>query len=100
LRLLYGYSPCNGVKETDARATIPAGGSVDLGGMRANTRWLFDFTRGKDFIYIPLGSGAEFYALSEEECRVVIKMVVEEVNGQHPVFAGGGRAGTLEAIRL
>lgn len=75
-------------------------GSVDLEGMRANTRWLLEFTKGKDFIYIPLGSGGEFYALSEEECRAVIKMVVEEVNGQHPVFAGGGRAGTLEAIRI
>ena len=88
------------MQETDARATIPADGSVDLEGMRANTHWLLQFTKGKDFIYIPLGSGAEFYALSEEECRVVIKMVVEEVNGQHSVFAGGGRAGTLEAIRL
>jgi len=77
-----------------------ADGSVDLGGMRANTRWLLNFTRGKDFIYIPLGSGGEFYALSEEECRAVIKTVVEEVNGQHPVFAGGGRAGTLETIRI
>jgi len=77
-----------------------ADGSVDLGGMRANTRWLLDFTKGKDFVYIPLGSGGEFYALSEEECRAVIKTVVEEVNGQHPVFAGGGRAGTLEAIRI
>ncbi len=77
-----------------------ADGSIDLEGMRANTRWLLEFTKSKDFIYIPLGSGGEFYALSEEECRAVIKMVVEEVNGQHPVFAGGGRAGTLEAIRI
>jgi len=75
-------------------------GSLDLEGMRANTRWLLDFTKGKDFMYIPLGSGGEFYTLSEEECQAVIKMVVEEVNGQHPVFAGGGRAGTLETIRI
>lgn len=75
-------------------------GSLDLEGMRANTRWLLERTAGKDFIYNPVGSTGEFYAMSDDECKAVIKMVVEEVNGKHPVFVGSGRAGTPETIKM
>jgi len=75
-------------------------GSLDLEGMRANTRWLLERTVGKDFIYTPLGSTGEFAAMSDEECKAVIKMVVTEVNGRHPVIPGTARAGTLETIRM
>jgi len=75
-------------------------GSLDLDGMRANTRWLLERTEGKDFIYTPLGSTGEFAAMSDEECRAVIKMVVEEVAGRHPVIPGCARAGTRETIRM
>lgn len=74
--------------------------SVDLEGMRHNLRWMLARTKGKNFIYIAVGSGGEFYALSEQECRDVIKTVVEEVHGQHIVIAGGGRAGTLESVGI
>ncbi len=77
-----------------------ADGSVDLDGMRHNIRWMLPYTKGKDFIYSTLGSGGEFYALSEQEARDVIRTVVETVGGQHPVIVGGGRAGTLESIRI
>jgi len=74
--------------------------SLDLEGMRANTRWLVDHTAGKDFIFTPIGSMGEFYAMSSEECKAVIKMVVEEVKGKNVVMPGVGRAGTLETIRM
>ncbi|MFC1992708.1 dihydrodipicolinate synthase family protein [Chloroflexota bacterium] len=74
-------------------------GSLDLEGMRANTRWLIDRMAGKDFVFVPEGSNGEFFAQSEDEWKAVIKMVVEEVNGRNPVIAGAGQAGTREAIR-
>jgi len=75
-------------------------GSLDLDGMRANTKWLVDYASGKDFILIPLGSTGEFYAMSWEERQAEIKMAVEESKGNVLVFPGCGSAGTLEAIRL
>ena len=75
-------------------------GSLDLEGMRANTRWLVERMSGKDFALVPLGSTGEFYAMSDDECKAVIKMVVEEVNGRLPVIAGTARAGTQETIKM
>jgi len=74
-------------------------GSLDLEGMRANIRWLVERTAGKDFILTPAGSGSEFYTMSDDECKAVIKMVVEEVKGKNVVMAGAGRAGTRETIK-
>jgi 4-hydroxy-tetrahydrodipicolinate synthase len=75
-------------------------GSLDLEGMRANTRWLVERTAGKDFIFTPVGSNGEFYAVSDDERKAVIKMVVEEVNGKNIVMAGTAQAGTHETIRM
>jgi len=75
-------------------------GSLDLDGMRANTKWLVDYASGKDIILIPLGSTGEFYAMSVEERKSVIKMAVEESSGKALLFPGCGAAGTLESIRL
>jgi 4-hydroxy-tetrahydrodipicolinate synthase len=75
-------------------------GSLDLDGFRANLRWLLKRTEGKDFIFNPLGSTGEFYAMSDDECKAVIKTTVEEVNGKLPVFAGVGRPGTKETIKM
>ena len=75
-------------------------GSLDLTGFRANLRWLLKRTEGKDFIFNPLGSTGEFYAMSDDECKAVIKTTVEEVNGKLPVFAGVGRPGTKETIKM
>jgi len=74
-------------------------GSLDLEGMRANTRWLLEHTSGKDFVFLPEGSNGEFFAQSEDEWKAVIKMVVEEVNGRHPVLAGAAQAGTRETVK-
>ena len=74
-------------------------GSLDLEGMRSNTRWLAEYATGKDFIFTPVGSTGEFNAMSDDECRAVIKMVVEETAGRAVVMAGAGRAGTRETIK-
>jgi 4-hydroxy-tetrahydrodipicolinate synthase len=75
-------------------------GSLDLEGLRSNLRWLLKKTEGKDFIFNPLGSTGEFYTMSDDECKAVIKTTVEEVNGKFPVFAGVGRPGTQETIKM
>lgn len=74
-------------------------GSLDLEGMRANTRWLRERMLGKDFAFVPEGSNGEFYAQSEEEWKAVVKMVVEEVKGENLVIAGAGQAGTRETVK-
>jgi dihydrodipicolinate synthase/N-acetylneuraminate lyase len=74
-------------------------GSLDLEGMRANTRWLLERTAGRDFVYVPEGSNGEFFVQSEDEWQAVVKMVVEEVDGQHPVIAGAAQPGTQETIK-
>jgi len=73
--------------------------SLDLEGMRANTRWLLERTAGKDFVFVPEGSNGEFFVQSEDEWKAVIKMVVEEVNGRNPVIAGAAQAGTQETVK-
>jgi 4-hydroxy-tetrahydrodipicolinate synthase len=75
-------------------------GSMDLEGMRSNVRWLAERVVGKDFIFTPVGSTGEFYAMSSEECKEVIKMVVEETKGRVPVIAGAARAGTYNTVEM
>ncbi len=75
-------------------------GSLDLEGIRGNIRWLIEHATGKDFIFTPVPSSGEFASMSDDECKTVIKMVVEEVNGRAPVMAGGARPGTLETIKM
>ncbi len=76
-----------------------ADSSLDLEGMRGNIRWLAEYATGKEFIFSPLGSNSEFYAMSDDEQKAVIKMVVEETKGKAVVMAGTGRAGTRETIK-
>ncbi len=90
------------MKGVDIVQTTPFNkdGSLDLEGMRANTRWLVERTAGKDFIFAPLGSTGEFFNMSDDECKAVIKMVVEEAKGKNVVMAGVGRPSTLETIKM
>ncbi len=75
--------------------------SLDLEGMRANTRWLLERTAGKDFIFTPLGSTGEFFNMSDDECKAVIKMVAEEAKGKNVIITGGvGRPSTQETIKM
>jgi len=90
------------MKGVDVALVTPfnADGSLDLEGMRANVRWLIEHATGKDFIFTPVPSTGEFASMSDDECKTVIKLVVEEVNGRAPVMAGGARPGTLETIKM
>ena len=91
------------MKGVDIVQTTPFNkdGSLDLEGMRANTRWLLERTVGKDFIFTPLGSTGEFYNMSDDECKAVIKMVVEEAKGKNVIITGGvGRPSTHETIKM
>jgi 4-hydroxy-tetrahydrodipicolinate synthase len=74
--------------------------SLDIEGMRSNTRWLMKNNAGKNITIVPLGSTGEFYALSDDETKAVIEMVVKEVNGMFPVIVGAARASTRETIKM
>ncbi len=54
---------------------------------------------GVDAVFC-LGTNGEFYILREEEKLEVIRIVVDEVKGRVPVYAGTGCPGTKETIAL
>ena len=47
-----------------------------------------------------LGTNGEVYALTEEEKLAVIRVVVDEVKGRVPVYAGTGCIGTRETVEM
>ena len=73
---------------------------VDVEGLRDNTRYLVEVSKKGPIALVPCGSNGEFYAMSEEEIKKVIKVVVDEANGKVPVIAGTGAAGTKLAVNL
>lgn len=75
-------------------------GSLDLEGMRGNICWLLKYAVGKDFILTALPSMGECASMSDDECKAVIQLVVEETQGRVPVMAGTGRPGTFETIKM
>ncbi len=48
----------------------------------------------------PMGSAGEFIALTERERMQVMEWILEEVNGQVPVYAGTGHYSTRKTIEL
>lgn len=48
----------------------------------------------------PLGTNGEGYILSEKEKELILTVVVDEVKGQVPVYAGTGCISTKETIKL
>ncbi len=75
-------------------------GSLDLAGLRANTRFLVERCAGKRIVLVPTGSTGEAYALSDAERIRVIETVVDEAAGRLPVVAGTAAAGTEHTIEL
>ena len=75
-------------------------GSLDLGGLRANTKFLVDRCAGRRLVLVPTGSTGEAYALSDAERLKVIETVVESSRGRFPVVAGTASAGTRHTIEL
>lgn len=75
-------------------------GSLDLEGLKANTRFLLEKCAGKRFVLVPTGSTGEAYALSDKERLTVIETVIDTVAGRMPVIAGTAAAGTGLTIEL
>jgi 4-hydroxy-tetrahydrodipicolinate synthase len=72
-------------------------GSVDEAAVRRLARRLM--AAGVQGLF-PVGSTGEFFALSwQERCRI-IEVVIGEVNGRVPVYAGTGGVGTQEVVEL
>jgi 4-hydroxy-tetrahydrodipicolinate synthase len=71
--------------------------SVDLEGVRRYTNFLID--SGIQVIS-PLGTTGEFFTMTPEEHRAVMKAVIEEAAGRAVVIAGAGHSGTDVASAL
>jgi 4-hydroxy-tetrahydrodipicolinate synthase len=56
--------------------------------------------KGKDLCFLAGGSTAEFYAMTDEEMKQYIDIVLDEVSGAFPVIMGTSRPGTKATIEL
>lgn len=72
-------------------------GKINVEALRKLTDYLI---KGGVHGLFPVGSQGEFYALTFEEKKRVIEVVVEETKGRVPVYAGTGAVTTREAIAL
>jgi 4-hydroxy-tetrahydrodipicolinate synthase len=77
-----------------------ANDELDEKALRKSVQRVVEALKGADAVFLTTGSTGEFYAMSDEECRRVIRIVVEEVNGQFPVLAGTGRGATRKTIEM
>lgn len=75
-------------------------GEVDEKAIRVSVKHVANALKGEDAVFLTTGSTAEFYAMTDEECKKVIRTVIEEVNGEFPVIAGTARAGTKWTIEM
>lgn len=73
---------------------------LDEKALRESVRHVANELKGEDAVFVPTGSTGEFYAMTDEECKKVAQIVVEEVNGEFPVIVGTGRAGTKATIEM
>jgi 4-hydroxy-tetrahydrodipicolinate synthase len=71
---------------------------VDYEGIRENTRWLVEESKGEPLVLVPVGSTGEKYTLTDEEWRKVVKTVVDAANGRIPVVPGASHSGTRVAV--
>jgi len=72
-------------------------GKIHVEALRKLTNYLIE---GGVHGLFPVGSQGEFYALTFEEKKKVVEVVVEETRGRVPVYAGTGAVTTREAIAL
>lgn len=70
---------------------------INVGALRKLTNYLIE---GGVHGLFPIGSQGEFYALTFEEKKRVIEVVVEESRGRVPVYAGTGAITTRESVAL
>ncbi|MGQ9647444.1 MAG: 4-hydroxy-tetrahydrodipicolinate synthase [Thermodesulfobacteriota bacterium] len=72
-------------------------GKINVEALRKLTHYLIE---GGVHGLFPVGSQGEFYALTFEEKKKIIEVVVEEAGGRVPVYAGTGAITTREAVAL
>ena len=75
-------------------------GDIDYQGLKANLQYLLPKIQDKKFLLTACGSTSEFYAMSDEERKKILEVVVAEVGGKVPLMAGTACAGTRETIRF
>lgn len=73
---------------------------LDEKALRESVGHVVKSLKGSDALFIATGSTGEFYAMTDEECRKVAQIVVNEVNGEFPVMVGTARAGTRATIEV
>src|SRR4030043_1726523 len=78
-------------------APVTADGKINVEALRKLTDYLIE---GGVHGVFPVGSQGEFYALTFEEKKKVIEVVVEQTGGRVPVYAGTGAVTTREAVPL
>jgi len=71
--------------------------SFDEDGLRSNTNFLIE---NGVHVLQPTGSTGEFYALTMEEQKRAIKIVVDEAGGRVPVVPGTSHSGTAMTIEM
>lgn len=76
---------------------VASDGKINVEALRKLTNYLIG---GRVHGLFPVGGQGEFYALTFEEKKRVIEVVVEETRGRVPVYAGTGAITTREAIDL
>ncbi len=74
---------------------ITAEGRIHEGALRKLTNHLID---GGVHGLFPVGSQGEFFALTFEQKKEVIRITVDEARGRVPIYAGTGAVTTREAI--
>ncbi len=74
---------------------ITRGGGINEGSLRKLVNHLID---GGSHGLFPVGSQGEFFALSFDQKREVIRITIDETRGRVPVYAGTGAVTTREAI--
>jgi 4-hydroxy-tetrahydrodipicolinate synthase len=73
---------------------------VDEKALRKSVGHVANALKGIDAVFLATGSTAEFYAMTDEECKKLIAIIIDEVAGRFPVIAGTGRPGTKYTIEM
>ena len=92
------------MKHIDIKGIIPpiitpmnSDESINYGELRNQVNRLID---GGVHGLFPFGTNGEAYILTPEEKNKILQVVIEEVNGRVPVYAGTGCIGTKETISM
>ena len=73
---------------------------VDENAIRKSVSHVANALKGQDAVFLTAGSTAEFYAMTDDECKKALAIVIDGVAGRFPVIAGTGRPGTKYTIEM